>query len=214
MRLSRLFRREPVVPVLLGVALPLALFFGFRSQIRSVIRSVPEQPELSADSAAALQAAWLEEYLEPRTELRVVVLFSTMCGASRDPRVASAVREARGSIEAKWGEPNELRFVGVGIDWDVEESLAMLENMGSMDEVVIGGNWNNLATEKYFWAGEGRLASASTPQILITSRVIERTMDGFELGREELIRTIDGLYEIIAWQESGVPIGPVEVSNE
>ena len=57
MRLSRLFRREAVVPVLFGVALPLALFFGFRSQIRSVIRSVPEQPELSADSAAALQAA-------------------------------------------------------------------------------------------------------------------------------------------------------------
>src|SRR5690242_2199636 len=88
-------------------------------------------------------------------------------------------------------------------DWKVPKAISFVEPLGAFDQLILGGNWTNLAIERYVWRDpEGMPAM---PQILIVERTVT-TGSRVSFSEPKVLRRVMGGKEIPAWVELGAPI--------
>ena len=95
-----------------------------------------------------------------------------------------------------------LSVIGVALDWDVKRGAAFLEPLGAFDQVVIGGNWVNLAVAQFVLRDP--LAEMAMPQIVVLERTVQQG-DRVTISEPRVIRRIIGGADIPAWVAAGAP---------
>lgn len=124
------------------------------------------------------------------TQLVMVVVGSSRCGASQGNALAKAIRMVRDSARLM-AEEQSVPFVtiGVALDYWPEEGLRWLRGIGEFDEVLSGQKWLGEGAFQFVWGVQG--APTVVPQIILETRTIERRK--FQLrviNRSELARMV------------------------
>jgi len=99
-------------------------------------------------------------------------------------------------------DKSNLKFISTGIanDYSSIKGINFLSKSGVYDEIISGGNYYNIGSQRYIW--NDFPSNASTPQILITLSefMVESAGTGeifnIQLNEKLLVR-IEGYYEII-----------------
>lgn len=150
----------------------------------------------------------------------VMVYFgSSNCQYSNDERIPKAINEIQKKLQAKSDAENmKFNSVGVSIDWDLKDGLNHLDKSGDFNEIMVGNNWFNHGSLKYFF--QDSLTTPGTPQVLILKRSYSLNENGSlrtganhaNLVSDSLIVRLAGVESIIGWNdkkevESGKTIG-------
>ena len=137
-------------------------------------------------------------------ELAVIYFGSTDCGPCQLPQVKSAIRAMKPLLAAQAKQRREsFTAIGSAQDWDLKQGAAFLEPLGAFDQVVIGGNWTNLAVEQFVLRDS--LTEMVIPQVL----VLERTVNlgkRVTVSEPRVLRRITGGVDIPAWVAAGASI--------
>lgn len=112
----------------------------------------------------------------------------------------------RATLDAHFEHRGEIivRTVGVGLDWDIKAGVEHLRELTEFDEITVGGNRLNVASEKYLW-GEPRLGGG-TPQLLLLERRVTWSDQGVLLESERLLDVIVGPTNIADWVNDGANV--------
>jgi hypothetical protein len=159
---------------------------------------------LLAIAFAPLRAQTAERNLPNGKELVAVYVGASTCEPCLQPAIKSAVPRMK-TLLSDFAKKNGYAFsaVGVAIDWSTDRGAAFLSGNGPFDQLVIGGNWTNLAAEHYIWSD--RAAVPAMPQIVLLERsVIHGERLAFTPTR--VISRIIGLEEIPKWVAAGAPV--------
>jgi hypothetical protein len=137
-------------------------------------------------------------------EILVVYFGAQDCGPCHLPEVKDAVRKMKGLVQAqatKAGASTEI--IAVANDWDHAQALDFLKDVQPFDQVVIGGNWANLATERFMWRDS--TSKPAMPQVMVFERTVK---PGRRITFTEpvLLRRLVGAKEIPDWVSAGAPI--------
>lgn len=145
-------------------------------------------------------------------ELIAVYVGATDCGPCRFPAVKKAVREMKPLLAAQ-AKKRGMAFtvIGAAQDWDIRQGAAFLDSLGAFDQVVIGGNWTNLATEQVILRDS--LAELAMPQIVVLQRTV-RLGQRVTVSPPHVIRRIVGGADIPAWVAAGAPVTIPEDNKE
>jgi hypothetical protein len=138
-------------------------------------------------------------------EIVAIYVGSSTCGPCLTPEVKAAVRKMK-VLVADQAKQQGASFSAVAAanDWEIAKATTFVEPLGQFDQLVLGGNWTNLAIERYVWRDPQGVPSM--PQIL----VIERTVTvgpRMSFSEPKLVRRVMGGKEIPDWVEHGAPIG-------
>ena len=158
-------------------------------------------------------AAWVGHWLRPSREVGpatgterlhsgpelVAVFFgATFCGASRDPRLPPAVREAQRLLRATAKRDGEqFATVGVALDWRPGAGLQFLRRMGSFDEIITGHNWLSTAAIELMWRDHP--GSTALPQMVVLRRSVTIGPAAVQVGADEVVERMVGVDGISAW---------------
>jgi hypothetical protein len=133
------------------------------------------------------------------TQLVAVFLGSPDCSFSRSDTARALVANAMVHLRSQATERG-WRFlrVGVAIARSPVEGARYLRSAGDFDEIATGNGWENLGAIRYFW--NDLPGMPSTPQIVVTRRVIERSVGSMVSSRtvreEQLLARKAGLAEL------------------
>lgn len=190
-----LVRAGTAVWLLLGVAL---LAAALRPQ---QARSAPaRQAPRAAD--APLARRYVPDYeLRKGTEVVLVLLGASFCGAQREPGFPQAVEDAKLRVQAQAkARGAQFRAVAVSLDWDTDEALGFLNGFGAFDEVTVGSNWLNEGARRYIW--RDLPGPPVVPQLLVIERDLE-TVPEVRVSRERVVKRIAGTDPVMEWVRSG-----------
>ncbi len=141
-------------------------------------------------------------------ELVAIYIGSTDCGPCLSPEVKGAVRAMKPLLAAQAKQRGvAFTVIGAAQDWDLKRGAAFLEPLGAFDQVVIGGNWTNIAVEQFILRDS--LAEMAMPQVVL----IERTVNvggRVTVSEPRVLRRISGGAEIPAWVAAGAPIASLD----
>jgi hypothetical protein len=162
---------------------------------------------VGAASLDAQQAAYVPSNKLPNGKEIVAIYFGAQsCGPCHLPAVKEAVRQMKGLVAAQARKSNAaFSVVGVANDWDQAVATNFLSDVGPFDQVAIGGNWTNVAIERFVWADS--TGNPAMPQIL----VIERTVKAgtrITISEPRVLRRLVGGDQIPEWVGKGAPISP------
>jgi hypothetical protein len=137
-------------------------------------------------------------------ELVAIYIGSTDCGPCQWPQVKSAVRAMKSLLATQAKQRGvALTVIGAAQDWDVKRGAVFLEPLGAFDQVVIGGNWTNLAVEQFVLRDS--LAEMAMPQVVLMERTVHLA-ERVTVSKPRLLRRISGGADIPAWVAAGAPI--------
>lgn len=137
-------------------------------------------------------------------ELVAVYIGATSCGPCNRPEVKSAVRAMKSLLAAQAKQRNmALAVIGVAEDWDVKRGAEFLEPLGAFDQVVIGGNWANVAVEQFILRDS--LAEMAMPQVVVLERTV-KAGQRVTVSEPHVLRRIIGGTAIPAWVAAGAPV--------
>ena len=141
-------------------------------------------------------------------ELVAVYIGSTDCGPCQLPDVKNAVRAMKPLLAAQAKQRGiALTAIGVAQDWDLKQGAAFLEPLGAFDQVVIGGNWTNIAVEQFVLRDS--VAEMAMPQIVLVERAVQLGTR-VTVSAPRVLRRISGAIDIPAWVAVGAPISVLE----
>jgi hypothetical protein len=137
-------------------------------------------------------------------EVVAIYIGSTDCGPCQWPQVKSAVRAMKPLLVTQARQRGvALTVIGAAQDWDVKRGAAFLEPLGAFDQVVIGGNWTNLAVEQFVLRDS--LAEMAMPQVVLMERTVG-VGKRVTVSQPRVLRRITGGAEIPAWVAAGAPM--------
>lgn len=144
-------------------------------------------------------------------ELVAVYIGSTDCGPCQWPQVKSAVRAMKPLLAAQ-ARRHRMSFTAIGAaqDWDVAQGAAFLEPLGAFDQIVIGGNWTNLAVEQFVLRDS--LTEMVMPQVVLMERTVQLGQRVTVSG-PRVLRRITGGADIPAWVAAGAPIAAADTGK-
>ena len=141
-------------------------------------------------------------------ELVAIYVGATSCGPCLLPEVKRAVRAMKPLLAAQAKQRGAaLSVIGAAQDWDVKQGATFLEPLGAFDQVVIGGNWTNIAVEQFILRDS--LAEMVMPQVVLIERTV-RLGKRVTVSEPRVLRRILGSADIPAWVAAGAPIAVVE----
>ncbi len=131
------------------------------------------------------------------SEVTLIFLGASWCAGVNTPGLAESVRRASIDFAASATRAGvSARVIGISLDHKWATGVKFLERFGPFSEIVSGGAWLNTGSLRYLWSD---LAGApSMPQLIVTSRRIERAFGGLTIGQENLIARYVGVREIMA----------------
>jgi hypothetical protein len=139
-------------------------------------------------------------------EIVAIYVGAHSCGPCHSPAVKEAVKQMKSLLATQARQANAaFSVVGVANDWDQKLATAVLADVGPFDQVAIGGNWTNLAIERFVWSDSA--GNPAMPQVL----VIERTVTAgrrVTFTEPRVLRRLVGADAIPAWVAKGAPIAP------
>jgi len=163
---------------------------------------------LIGSSLAAQQSTYVPSNKLPNgKEIVAVYLGAESCGACHFPAVKDAVKRMKELVNAQARKVGAaFSVIGVANDWDQAVAAAFLAPVGPFDQVVLGGNWTNIAIEHFVWRDPK--GNPAMPQILLFERTVT---PGVRIAFSEprLLRRMVGADEIPAWVAAGAPIAPI-----
>lgn len=144
-------------------------------------------------------------------ELVAVYIGATSCGPCQWPQVKNAVRAMKPLLAAQ-AKQRRMGFTAIGAaqDWDLKEGAVFLDPLGAFDQVVIGGNWTNLAVEQFVLRDS--VAEMVMPQVVLMERMVQLGTR-ITVSQPRVLRRITGGADIPAWVAAGAPIDVVEANG-
>lgn len=137
-------------------------------------------------------------------EVVAVYVGATSCGPCQLPAVKSAVRAMKPLLAAQARQHGAaFSVIGVAQDWDLNQGTTFLSPLGAFDQMVLGGNWTNIAVEQFMLRDS--LAEMAMPQVVVFERTVQ-------LGRRitvsepRVLKRITGGDQIPAWVAAGASI--------
>ena len=141
-------------------------------------------------------------------ELVAIYIGSTDCGPCQWPQVKSAIRAMKSLLATQAKQRGEgLTVIGAAQDWDIKQGAAFLEPLGAFDQVVIGGNWTNLAVEQFVLRDS--LSDMAMPQVVLVERTVQLGQR-VTVSEPHFLRRISGGVDIPAWVAAGAPIAVLD----
>jgi hypothetical protein len=158
-------------------------------------------------SMQAQQSTYVPSQVLPNGREVVAIYFgANSCGPCHTPAVKEAVvrmKELVGTRARTAGAA--FSVIGVANDWDQSVAATFLAAVGPFDQVVIGGNWTNLAIERFVWRDPNGIPAM--PQILIIDRTVTPGTS-ITFSEPRVLRRIVGGDSIPAWVARGASISP------
>jgi hypothetical protein len=146
--------------------------------------------------------------LQNGRELVAIYIGSTDCGPCQFPEVKGAIRAMKPLLAAQAKQRRmAISVIGAAQDWDLKRGAAFLEPLGAFDQIVIGGNWTNIAIEQFVL--RDTLTEMLMPQVIVLERTVELGKR-ITVSEPRVLRRIAGSTEIPAWVAAGAPIAAVE----
>ena len=160
---------------------------------------------ISAGSLAAQQPYAPSHKTPNGRQILAVYLGAQTCGPCLLPEVKDAVIRMK-SLVAEQAKKSNAAFAAIGAssDWQSDVGARFLEDVGPFDQVVLGGNWTNLAFERFVWRLPG--GESGMPQILILERTVDAGSRRITFSEVKVVRRLMGAPEITAWVAKGAPI--------
>ena len=127
------------------------------------------------------------------------------CGPCLVPEVKNAIRNMK-LLLSEQAKASGAAFAAIGVanDWSVPVAAAFLEEVGPFDQVVLGGNWTNVAIERFVWRDSTGVPEM--PQVLVFERTVTPTDRGIVFSDWRLLRRVKGMTEIPEWVKAGAPV--------
>jgi hypothetical protein len=139
-----------------------------------------------------------------KTGEQVIAFFvgAKFCAAYSREGFPETVRTLREKLAGRASEAGmEFVFVGVALDWTVEDGLEFLERFGPFDEIVAGQNWLNETAIRYIWRDlPGR---AAVPQVILLHREIRVDDRVIQILNEQIMTRRIGVDGITEWLAAG-----------
>ena len=185
--------------LLLGIVL-----LGSALQARATARAPTPAASPRPDSAK-LRGGYVPNYeLRNGTEVVLVLLGASFCGAQHKPGFAQAVEDAKQRVRQQAAARGaQFRAVAVSLDWDPEEAMEFLAGFGAFDEISVGSNWLNEGAQRYIWRDFP--SDPVVPQIVVIERQVE-TVPGVKTQGERLLQRVQGSDPVIEWVRAGARI--------
>lgn len=137
-------------------------------------------------------------------QILAVYLGAESCGPCHNASVKEAVVSMKALVAAQAKQAGaSFAAIGVANDWDHQHAVRFLATNGPFDQVVLGGNFTNLAIEQFVWREPN--GTATMPQILIIERTV-KTDARIVFSDQHILRRILGSDEIPVWFKQGAPI--------
>ena len=142
--------------------------------------------------------------LQEGRELVAIYVGSTDCGPCQFPAVKSAIRAMKPLLAAQ-ARQRGMAFSAIGAaqDWDVTRGATFLEPLGAFDQVVIGGNWTNVAVEQFVLRDS--LAELVMPQVVVIERTVQLSKR-VTVTQPRVLGRVTGSTDIPAWVAAGAPV--------
>jgi len=158
-------------------------------------------------SLDAQQAAYVPSNKLPNGKEIVAIYFGAQsCGPCHAPAVKEAVRQMKNLVAAQARKANAaFSVVGVANDWDQAVATNFLADVGPFDQLAIGGDWTNLAIERFVWGDS--TGNPAMPQILVIERTVTAGTRAI-ISEPRVLRRLVGSGEIPEWVGKGAPISP------
>jgi hypothetical protein len=158
-------------------------------------------------AALPLSAQTADRDLPKGKELVVVYVGAKSCGPCLLPATKAAVVEVKRLLAATaTTRGSAFSAMGVSTDWSTAEGIAFLADNGPFDQLVIGGNWANLAAEHFIWRQPG--AVPAMPQVIVMERTVMAGESGVTFTTPRMLHRVFGWDEIQKWAEAGAPLPP------
>lgn len=140
-------------------------------------------------------------------QILAIYLGANSCGPCHNPAVKEAVHAMK-VLVATQARNTGASFAAIGVanDWDPREAASFLADSGPFDQLVLGGNFTNLAFEQFVWRDPN--GKAAMPQIVIVQRTVKPGSTAISISESRILRRILGIEEIAAWVKQGTPISP------
>ncbi len=152
--------------------------------------------------------------LEPGPQLLAIYFGSKACGFCSIPELKAALRTAGMLLRAHAAAAGyTFHFVAVAIDWRVSTGLEYLAGLGELDEICVGGNWQNTAVARYLIPGSPR---PGVPTLVLQVRrvVMDTSANPLRFVEEREVARFVGATEIADWIRSGASIAGLEPMAE
>ncbi len=184
-----------------GVMVPAAGYLGLSGLARADRRIT----HFSPDSANKLAEARRQAALQPKQEIEVVVIAGVQCSPSTSSSFVEAVKKVQNLVREQVQDSLQIRFVGIAVGSDPGEGIELLNKIGRFDEVMAGGNWLNIGTEKFIWGPSG-FGLPETPQIILLERTVHRRERSIAVIGEHVLQRFVGDRAIEGWVNGGAAI--------
>ena len=152
------------------------------------------------------QAAYVPATEMPNgREIVAVYLGAQSCGPCLLPAVKDAVRAMKGLLAAQAkAQGAAFSAIGVANDWSIADATAFIGSVGPFDQLVLGGNWTNLALERFVWRDS--TGTPAMPQVLVFERTVTPGDAGIAFSEMRLRHRSVGYDSIPAWVRGGALI--------
>jgi hypothetical protein len=158
-------------------------------------------------TALPLFAQTADRDLPKGKELVVVYVGAKSCGPCLLPATKAAVREVNRLLAAAATKGGyAFSAMGVSTDWSTADGVSFLADNGPFDQLVIGGNWANLAAEHFIWRQPG--AVPAMPQVIVVERTVMAGESGVTFTAPRTLHRVFGGDEIQKWAAAGAPLPP------
>lgn len=159
-----------------------------------------------ASTAQAQAAGYVPSTVLPNgRQIVAVYIGAQSCSACHFAPVKEAIESMKTLVAAQARQSGaSFAAIGVANDWDVKEAADFIATNGQFDQLVLGGNFTNLAIEQFVWRDPNGIATM--PQILIIERTVKTGAQKIEISELKILRRLNGSEEIPAWVKLGAPI--------
>src|ERR1041385_3091973 len=160
---------------------------------------------LSAAPLAAQQTYVPSNELPNGEEVFAVYITANSCGACHFPQVKEGVKKMKLFVSGQARRAGaSFQVMGVANDWEQDLAAKALAEVGPFDQVSLGGNWTNLAIERFIWRDS--TGNPAMPQVLVFERTVKREGGGITFSEPRLLHRALGAKEIPEWVDKGALI--------
>ena len=155
-------------------------------------------------AATPVLAQTADRELPKGKELVAVYVGAKSCGPCLLPATKAAIAQMK-TLLSDYAMKHGYAFsaVGVSTDWSTADGIAFLNDNGPFDQLVVGGNWTNLAVEHYIWRDTN--AVPAMPQVIVLERTVTPG-ERIEFTAPRVLHRVFGAEEIPKWVSAGAPI--------
>lgn len=182
----------------LGKLLRLGVVFPFMGYLAFYLLVAPEGARAPSDTLRSQGVLKMGAHVE----IVSVLISSSHCVAHAQPEFHDLVRAANQLLEVQASAAGfAFRRAGVSTDWNPREGVDYLLDLDDFDEITAGGNWLNVATQKYLLGSIPGVTSI--PQMLLLARVVTTNEAGITVSDEQFLASHVGVTNLKRWVEDG-----------